>query len=93
MPEIVVETRACSEDLREADVEALGSVLLGTDVDWGILTNGRQFVFAGVDETGTLERRPVELTDSPTGWTWCRDTRSRWHRDESSGAKSDTVPQ
>lgn len=65
VPEIVVETRACSEDLREADVEALGSVLLGTDVDWGILTNGRQFVFAGVDETGTLERRPVELDGLP----------------------------
>jgi|AntDeeMinimDraft_4_1070355.scaffolds.fasta_scaffold00266_15 hypothetical protein len=61
VPEIVVETRACSEDLREADVEALGSILIDTDVDWGILTNGRQFVFAGVDGTGTLERRPVEL--------------------------------
>ncbi len=60
-PEILVETYACSTELSETDAEALARLLLEIDVDWGILTNGRAFVFIGVDETGAVDRRGVEL--------------------------------
>ncbi|MCL9814944.1 hypothetical protein [Natranaeroarchaeum aerophilus] len=64
-PEIFVQTCACSTDLSEQDAEALRGLLLDTGVDWGILTNGRQFVFAGVDDTGAVDRRGAELVVLP----------------------------
>ena len=65
VPEILVQTCACSTDLSEQDAEALGRLLLDTGIDWGILTNGRQFVFAGVDDTGAVDRRGAELAALP----------------------------
>lgn len=61
-PKIVVETCACDEEVSDGRGAKLVKILRETRIDWGLLTNGRTFVFLAVDsESGTFDRRVVPL--------------------------------
>ena len=63
-PAVFVDVTACSDPLDEAGVDRLGAALSATDVDWGILTNGRSFVFLARGGSG-VERVRCRLADLP----------------------------
>jgi hypothetical protein len=64
-PAVFVDVRPCEAPLREADIDRLDAALDAAGVDWGILTNGRSFVFLARDgeETERLQCRLDELPD------------------------------
>jgi hypothetical protein len=64
-PAVFVDVRPCEEPLREADIDRLDAALDAAGVDWGILTNGRSFVFLVRDseDAERLQCRLDELTD------------------------------
>lgn len=63
-PAVLVETAACAADLDRERAERLGRTLLETDVDRGILTNGRGFAFLAA-ESGDLVRFECRLAELP----------------------------
>ena len=63
-PAVFVDVTACDDSLDEAGVDRLDAALVAVNVDWGILTNGRSFVFVA-RSGGDAERVRCRLTDLP----------------------------
>lgn len=62
--QVVVETVACGEDLTADHGTRLERAMAAAGVDWGVLSNGRTFVFV-TREGGDLEHRRCSLPDLP----------------------------
>jgi hypothetical protein len=60
---VFVDVAACADSLDEASVDRLDAALSAAGVDWGILTNGRSFVFLARSggDTGRVRCRLADL--------------------------------